>query len=266
VPAKEVVSSRAFESEIALIIKDNSDHIRTDLAGTRHVLEYDLKPKPSQVIQDRYYDTKGNFLRQKRITLRIRRIDGTLLLSTKSDIRRTAGNIIQRREIERPWSHNSIRMLARNLNLKSPTMSVSKFQTVPVSKTLATMGLEVIQERRTQREPRDIVNRSKAPVSILAELAIDYVTYVFGDIRVGLSEIEVEAKAPRSLSKVRNIADALVSKYRPSLQQWFHGKFLTGLAIQRLLKTRALQNYLVNGDLGPKAFKIIDRSIQSRGF
>ena len=48
--------------------------------------EYDLKSKPSQVIQDTYYDTKERILRERRITLRIRRMDDTLLLSTKSDI------------------------------------------------------------------------------------------------------------------------------------------------------------------------------------
>jgi inorganic triphosphatase YgiF len=230
------------------------------------VSEYDLKPKPCQVIQDTYFDTRERFLREKRISLRIRRMDDTLLLSIKSDIRRIAGDIIQRREMERPWSYNSIRVLARNLKLNFPIMSSSKFQNRPVLRILATMGLEVIQERLTHREPRDIVIRDKVPVSILAELAIDHVTYDFGDISVGLSEIEVEAKAARSLSKVREIADALVSKYSPSLQQWFHGKFVTGLAIQKLLKTEAFRSSLVNGDLGPEAFQLIERAIRSRRF
>ena len=228
--------------------------------------EYNLKPKPSQVIQDTYYDTKERFLREKRITLRIRSMDDTLMLSTKSDIRRMAGDIIQRREMERPWSYNSIRVLARNLKLYIPMMSSSKFQSLSAPRVLATMGLEVIQERLTHREPRDIVVRDKVPASILAELAIDHVTYDFGDISVGLSEIEVEAKAARSLSKVREIADALVSKYSPSLQQWFHGKFVTGLAIQKLLKTKAFRSSLVDGDLGPETFQLIESMLQSRRF
>ena len=265
-PTKGSISSRRFESEIALVIKNNSDRIRNELSRTQHVSDYDLKPKPSQVIQDTYYDTKERFLREKRITLRIRRIDDTLLLSTKSDIRRIAGDIIQRREMERRWSYASIRVLARNLKLYIPIMSSSKFRSLPVSRVLATMGLEVIQERLTHREPRDIVIRDKVPISIFAELAIDYVTFDFGDVSVGLSEIEVEAKAARSLSKVREIADALVSRYSPSLQQWFHGKFVTGLAIQKLLKTKAFRSSLVNGDLGPEAFRLIERVIQSRRF
>lgn len=213
-----------------------------------------------------YYDTKERFLREKRITLRIRRMDDRLLLSTKSYIRRIAGDIIQRREMERPWSYSSIRLLARNLKLNIPMMSSTKFQNLPLSRVLATMGLEVVQERLTRREPRDIVIRDQVPVSILAELAIDRVRYAFGDITVGLSEIEVEAKAARSLSRLREIVDALVSRYSPFLQQWFHGEFVTGLAIQKLLKTKAFRSSLLNGDLGPEAFRLIEREIQSRKF
>jgi inorganic triphosphatase YgiF len=260
------MSSGIFESEIALIIKDDADRIRKELAGFRQILGYGLRPKPYRIIYDTYYDTRENFLRQRKISLRTRRLGGTLLISTKSDIRRIAGNIIQRREMERPWSYDSVRLLVRNLKLKTPTMSVSRFQSIPVSRALAAMGLDVIQERRTRREARDVVRRGKSPTSILAELAIDKVTYTLEDIKVELSEVEVEAKSARSLPIVREIAGALVSKYQPSLQQWFHGKFVTGLAIRKLLQTKALQSYLVNGDLELKAFELIDQAIRSRGF
>jgi inorganic triphosphatase YgiF len=265
-PAKEIISSSAFESEIALIIKDNSDHIRKELAGIRRIMSYDLTPKPSQFIYDTYYDTGEKLLRGRKTTLRIRKIDGALLVSTKSDIRRIARNIIRRREIERPWSYDSIRLVATTLKLKTPTVSVSQFQSVPVSNTLATMGLEVIQERRTQREARNIVASRRTPVSTLAEFAIDHVTYTFGKITVELSEIEIEAKAPRSLSPVREVADTLVSKYGPYVQQWFHGKFVTGLAIQSLVKTKALQSYMLNGELAPGAFELIESAIGSGEF
>lgn len=112
---REIISSSLFESEIALIIKDNMHRIRNELSRTHRLLEYDLKPKPSEIIHDTYYDTKDKFLREKRITFRIRRIDDTQLISTKSDILRVSGNIIQRRELERPWSHSSIQMLGKKI-------------------------------------------------------------------------------------------------------------------------------------------------------
>src|SRR5437879_12307456 len=117
------------------------------------------------------------------------------------------------------------------------------------SRTLNSLGLHVIQERRTRRETRDIVGRGENPTSTLAELAIDRVTYSFQDVKVGFSEVEVEAKSPRGLTDVQAIANTLVSKYQPLLQQWFHGKFVTGLAIAYLLKIDGLQTYLVKDNL-----------------
>ncbi len=145
-------------------------------------------------------------------------------------------------------------------------MSVSRFQNIPPSRTLKALGLQVIQERRTRREARDVVGRSEYPTSRLAELAIDKVTYTFQDVTVGFSEVEVEAKSPRGLAIVQAIANTLVSKYQPLLQQWSHGKFVTGLAIGKLLKIDGLQSYLVKGDLGPKAFEVVDRTIRARRF
>jgi inorganic triphosphatase YgiF len=265
-PSKQELSPAVFESEIALIIKEDAEHTRKQLAELREILEYDLKPKSPRIIYDTYYDTPERSLRQRRISLRTRKLSGNLLISTKSDVRRIRGTIIRRREIELPWSYSSIRLLAKNLKLIIPKSSVSRFQRIPASRTLAAMGLEVIQERRTRREARDVVRKSKAPALVLAELAIDRVIYTFKDTKLGLSEVEVEAKSSRSLATVRDIANALVSKYKPVLQQWFHGKFVTGLAIRKLLETKELQNYLVDGDLKPGAFGLIDRTIRSQEF
>jgi inorganic triphosphatase YgiF len=266
VSSKENISTSAFESEIALIIKDDADHTRKELAKLRDILEYELKPKPSRIIYDTYYDTPEDTLRQRKISLRTRKLSGNLLISTKSDVRRFRGNIIRRREIELPWSYDSIRRLAKNLKLPPPKLSVSQFRRIPASRTLATMGLEIIQERRTRRDMRGVVRKGKTPALVLAELAIDRVIYTFKDTKLGLSEVEVEAKSSRSLATVRDIANALVSKYQPVLQQWFHGKFVTGLALRKLLETKALQNYLVNGELKPGAFGLIDRTIRFQEF
>jgi inorganic triphosphatase YgiF len=264
--SKQPVSTGAFESEIALIVKDTADRTRKELADLRSILEYDLKPKPPRTIHDTYFDTRENSLRQRKITLRTRRLGGTLLISTKSDTRRIARTIIRRRETELPWSYDSVRLLARNLGLKTPTMSVLQFRNTPASGVLTTIGLDIVQERRTRREARDVVRSGKASTSVLAELSIDRVTYTFDKDKVRLSEVEVEAKATKSLGSVRAIANALVSMHQPILKQWFHGKFVTGLAIRKLLETKALQRHLVNGRLKPDAFELIDRTVRARRF
>jgi inorganic triphosphatase YgiF len=265
--SKETKSPAAFESEIALIIKNDSDHFRKKLASLRKILEYDLQPKPVRIIFDTYYDTPENTLRQRKTSLRTRKIGGALLVSTKSDVRRIAGNIIRRRETELPWSYSSVRLIARTLKLKTPLIPISQFRRIPVTKALASMGLEIIQERRTRREARNVVRRDTTPALILAEMEIDRVTYTFKNTKLGFSEVEVEAKSVKGLATVQDIANALVSKYHPNLRQWFHGKFVTGLAIQRLLDTKEFHRYILNeGFLRPEAFELIDRTVKSERF
>ncbi len=135
------------------------------------------------------------------------------MISTKSDVRRISGNVIRRSETELPWSYDSVRLLARTLELKTPSTSLSRFQSIPLSRTLKALGLHVIQERRTRREARDVVGQNENPVSTLAELAIDRVTYSFQDVKVGFSEIELEARSSGGLAIVQTIANTLVSKY-----------------------------------------------------
>lgn len=260
---KKSTSPNAFEAEIALIIKKDEDRIRKQLAGLRQILEYSLRLKPARIIRDTYYDTRENSLRERKITLRTRRIGGVLLISTKSDIRRISGNVIRRIENELPWSHDSVRLLTRKLELKPSTMSSSQFNRIPPSRALSTIGLQVIQVRRTQRDARDIFRRGTSQTSILAELVIDMVTYTFKTTKIGLSEVEIEAKAPGGLPVVRKIAKSLLSKYQPLLQQWSYGKFLTGLAIRKLLTTKSFEPYLADGKLKPDAFQLIEQTIQS---
>ena len=168
--------------------------------------------------------------------------------------------------MELPWSYNSVRLLAKTLKLKTPLMPVSQFRRISVTEALASMGLEMIQQRRTRREARNVVRMGKTPSSILAEMAIDRVTYIMNNTKVGLSEVEVEAKSPKGLAAVQDIANALISKYHPNLRQWFQGKFVTGLAIRKLLETKQFHSYILRGELRPEAFELIERTIGSERF
>jgi inorganic triphosphatase YgiF len=128
------------------------------------------------------------------------------------------------------------------------------------------MGLEVIQERRTRRVARNVVRRGNTQARVLAEMAIDRVTYTFKSTKIGISEVEVEAKSPEGLATVQDIANDLVSKYHTSLEQWFHGKFVTGLAIRKLLDTKQFHRYVSNDGLRPEAFELIDSTVKSERF
>ena len=262
-PIGRLSPSHAFESEIPLIVKDAADRVREEIEDMGRVLEYDLRPKPPRSIHDTYYDTEENSLRNRKITLRTRRVSGSLLISSKSDIRKISGNVIRRKEVELPWSYDSVRLLAKNLKLRTHPPSISEFQRIPASRTLAAMGLEVVQERETRRNARNIFRRGARSTSILAELAVDRVTYTFKRTKVGLSEVEIEAKAPGGLPSVREIANELLSRHRPYLEEWPYGKFVTGLAIMKRLKSKGFRPFLMGGRLKPGAFQLIERTIRS---
>jgi len=258
---KRVEIPRLFESEIALVIRDNGEHIAKELAGITSILEYDLKSRPPQEIHDIYYDTKQGSLRNKQINLRVRKIDNALLLSTKSNPRRI-GKGTRREEMELPWSPQSLVQMTQDLKLRMPRVGISQFFATTPSKIFATIGLYMIQERITKRETREINSRAKPQSSPLAELAIDEVTFLLEESKVRFFEVEIEAKAAGFFPRVQEIADALVSFYPGFVEEWIHGKFVTGLAIRRLLKTGGLRAYLDHDRLRPEAFHLIDQSIR----
>ena len=254
---------KRFESEIALAIWDKAEDVAEDVAGLTSILEYDLRPGRSHRITDTYYDTVRGSLRTQRITCRVRRIDGRLYLSTKSDPTQIIGKGIRRREIEVPWSRPSLLYILRELKLKPLDSRITEFAKLTPSRVFAASGLVRTQRRLTKRQTRDVLLHRKRGARSFAELDIDDVTYQLNGRRIRLLELEIEAKARRALPRIRRITDELESLYPDSLREWAHGKFVTGLAIQRLLTQGRLQNLLHHDLLTPDAFVAIDHTIRT---
>jgi hypothetical protein len=259
--AKGRITSGPFESEVAFLITSKGDDIAKDIAGLTSILEYDLKPRPVHRIRDTYYDTRLGLLRKKKIGLRIRRIDGKLLVSMKSNPQRIEGEGVRRIEVEDPWSPLSLARIRETLK-DSPPKGKSHFSTRSPSDAFASMGLVVIQERTTRRKVRDIIPHDRPDSAPIAELGIDSVTFL-GEPKVRIFEVEIEAKRDRSLKRIQEIAETLQSAYSEFLREWPYGKLATGMTIQNLLKSGVLQSYLKNGRLEAGAFPMIERSILS---
>lgn len=254
--------SNHTESEIALVIKNSPDHIAKDIAGLTSIIEYDLEPIQSERIHDSYYDRADGALRRQMISFRVRKFDHKRIFSMKSNPRRIIESGTRRRELELSWAYSSLVRLTRELELERPRRP-SRFSDLTANEILTPLGLQLIQERITMRDRRNVFPRTRRRRSLLAELSIDQVTYLHEAAKVRLFEIEIEAKSSGALRGIRKIVRTLESLYPESLMEWVHGKFITGLAIRRLLETRQLQEHIEHFHLKPEAFAIIDRTIRS---
>ncbi len=254
------------EVETVLIVRDNPEEVLRNLAGLRSILNYRLKLLPPKTIHDTYFDTAKRSLQKKRINLRIREINGAVFISVKSGAKLTQGGI-RRKETELPWSNGNLARTARELHLKRlAETNATQSPDLGARGSLVEMGLQVTQERQTRREVRDITSELDPTGLVLAELALDRVTYHFQHEDVSIFEVEVEAKAKNSALMVRDVTEKLLSTYNPMLQRWTHGKFVTGNAIGRLLRTGVLQGLLNDSVLRPEGLDSVDHFIRSRNF
>ena len=251
------------EVEAVLIIKGDVDAVLKELADLRSILNYRLEPGQSKTIHDRYFDTIDRRLRKRGANLRIREIDGSLFISVKSHTRRTLRGATARREIEVPWSKQNLLSLIKDLELEADlALPERQFSDADPLAAMEATGLQLVQDRETRREVRNVSSVRK-PDLVLAELAIDRVTYHIGNHNISIFEVEVEEKAKGSSSVISDVTKALLQAYQPSLQKWSHGKFVTGLAIQRLLETEPADNLLGQDRLKPEALGTIDRALRS---
>ncbi len=251
------------EVEAVLIIKGDVDAVLKELADLRSILNYRLEPGQSKTIHDRYFDTIDRRLRKRGANLRIREIDGSLFISVKSHTRRTLRGATARREIEVPWSKQNLLSLIKDLELEADlALPERQFSDADPLAAMEATGLQLVQDRETRREVRNVSSVRK-PDLVLAELAIDRVTYHIGNHNISIFEVEVEEKAKGSSSVISDLTKALLQAYQPSLQKWSHGKFVTGLAIQRLLETEPADNLLGQDRLKPEALGTIDRALRS---
>ena len=251
------------EVEAVLIIKGDVDAVLKELAGLRSILNYRLEPGQSKTIHDRYFDTIDRRLRKRAANLRIRELGGSLFISVKSHTRGTLRGATARREIEVPWSKQNLLSLIKDLELEADlALPERQFSDADPLAAMEATGLQLVQDRETRREVRNVSSVRK-PDLVLAELAIDRVTYHIGNHNISIFEVEVEEKAKGSSSVISDVTKALLQAYQPSLQKWSHGKFVTGLAIQRLLETEPADNLLGQDRLKPEALGTIDRALRS---
>lgn len=231
-----VPMDRGHEIEAALIVyADAPQAIGLRLAGLQTLAEFSLLPRVTQAIEDTYFDTADRSLQARLIALRVRRLDGTTLVTMKADSHQVAAGE-DRLEIEAPWSPSALHDVVGELRSRGVGLlgSPGEIGSAHPAAVMASLGLEQVQTRVTTRTPRDVAVRG-AQSEPLAELAIDAVTYCFGEERVRFLEVEVEAKGGGDASAVERITARLRDAFPSQLRPWPYGKLPTGQAIQKLL-------------------------------
>jgi hypothetical protein len=256
---------RRREIEAALIIcTDTPEAVTQRLADLQTLAEFRLLPRVTETIADTYFDTTDRSLQARLISLRVRRLNGTQLLTMKADSS-PAPPGEDRLEIESSWSPSALHNVVSELRNRGVSVPVSpgELHSADPGEVMASLGLEQVQARATRRMPRDVLARG-LETRPLAELAIDAVTYRFRNARVRLCEVEVEAKGEGDGSTVERITESLHDKFPAQLRLWPYGKLPTGKAIQELMAYGKLDELIGEDDmLRPAAYEQIAEFINS---
>ncbi len=259
--------SEERETEAALVIAAGAaESVADRIARLRVVAGHDLVPRGTRRIHDTYFDTPDGELQAQRVALRIRELDGATWVTLKGPSQPTDWGGKERLEIDLLWSQDAAKRILAELAGRGLTPP-ARDRTVDASRPVQTMlalGLQVIQDRRVRRRVRDVVARHQPLV--LAELAIDSVTYHFADRQIHHHEVEIETKSRDGPRAGRAVAEDLISMYAPALRSWPFGKLATGRAIERFLHEGISKGLLDDSDsLTPAAYDWIAARLESGG-
>lgn len=252
----------SIESELTLLVSsDDPDVMLSKIGDMVSIDDYILGPVGSFLISDYYFDTpKGELSRQK-WALRVRREGEHVWITIKGPSRESDGGILERTEMELPWSPKAFATLSSLPVTQS--LSVSPFQKIETQgdalETFINAGLIVIQKRETRRVIKHIRHMMKNQV--IAELALDRVIYHIDGKALRHYEIEIESKGKEAASVLQHIAEYLLRLYPDELRKWPHTKFATGRAIQALLNEESFENTLGLNDLKSESYGLIEKHL-----
>ncbi len=252
--------SRKEVELVLMIVAKDPRTVAQEIAMLDSMAGYRLSRQPPRVMHDVYFDTEDGRLKQRRINLRVRHLDGSYWLTMKRSPGTFAFRRNEREELEIPWSQSSLNRILEELAGQSVKLTSPIFNggSDPVE-VLKSTGLVVTQDRETRREARNALLEKGDQVP-LAELAVDSVKYNLMTLAVSLCEVEIEAKSREGRGALDTIKKALQDRFGSDLRPWKHGKLVTGKAIRRLLEKGELQGLVEGGFLRPEAFEKIDRA------
>ena len=258
------------ETEIALVISsEDASTVAAGIAKLTHLAGYQLVDAGTKDIHDYYFDASDRRLRQGGMSLRLRELESSTLLTLKGPAIELPGGVLERLEIEEIWSRRTLTRVLQELQrrgiLLAPLPAPEPDR--PPSEVLTGMGLKTVQHRRNQRTVRMVRSAGSKGGCSLAELAIDQVTYYLKIGQVQHHEVEIEVKGEGGLDVLQEVAGELLRSYPNSLSRWRYGKLSIGEAAEELLGRSPGKEMLdAKNHLRPGAYRRIrDRLDSARG-
>lgn len=250
------------EAESTLVISsEDPESVAGKIAALTSVRGYRLLPQAPMMIHDFYLGISGSAPGKPGVALRIREVGETRLVAMKGPTRPTDWGGIERLEIELPWSNDALDMISRKLidiGVKMPQQHPDFDPDHPLS-VMASLGLQVIQDRETCRRIRNVVCMTDEGCSTLAEMAIDSVVYHFTGQDIRHYEVEIEAKEEAGSTAIKTVIEGLIEIYGPAVRRWNCGKLTTGIAVEEMLSKGILEGLIDSkNNLKPVAYRLVD--------
>jgi uncharacterized protein YjbK len=205
---------------------------------------YTSEHKGRRTMIDTYFDYKDNSLKNHKIELRIRSIEGGVSKITLKVLKKEAPSQSERVEIERPWSRESFDEIMKELSslLGGHALEHSAYYVNEDPENILTSAnFRKIQERKTERNIINAINSQ--PSELEFEFAIDRTFYHLSASykNYGLMELEIESKKTGNYEILDRLVNELVTDHQSVFRLWPHSKLATGLAIEAMLSSKELK-------------------------
>jgi len=223
-----------------LILSNDNEQVRKIIKELLLRNGYLSEQKERWTIKDTYFDYKYKRLKNHKIELRIRSIEGGVSKITLKVLKKETPSHSERVEIERPWSHESFDEIMKELSshLGGHAFEHSAYYANEDPENILTSAnFRKIQERKTERNIINAINSQ--PSELEFEFAIDRTFYHLSPSykNYGLMELEIESKKTGNYEILDRLVNELITDHQSIFILWPHSKLATGLAIETMLTT-----------------------------
>jgi len=201
------------------------------IAALREVTGVRLVAPRERTLHDVYLDSAKGELAAVRVALRLREIEGEVLVALKGFTVSDADGRTRRFEEDAPWDAASVERVLAGLErcgVRLERPASEQPGTSPLE-SLRRLGLRVLQDRTTRRRTRRLESEGAA----IGELALDTVAYSVGERTVTHRELEVEARGSSDEAELASLVRAL-REIEPALVPWPVDKLALGIALERI--------------------------------